>query len=356
MKSLHTPNCSAETGNATDFNRHQRGRIPGGWVSLCAASVFVLLMAISVSPLRAGEVPSAGSATLVFRIGFSSNMVTNVNQNDVEAAMKVWIQELTSEYGGTPIETRPRAFDGLQAIAHAVRTKLVDAIALTTPEYWRLRGELQSRIIVTAAYDGSAKQRYVLLVRRRGPIERMRDLRGHSVTLWQDPRMSLASTWLDVLLHKDGLGCVAKFCRVKRDTKLSQVVLPVFFHRIDACVVTRQGFETMSELNPQLGRQLRVLASSPALVPGGLFFRGDYTGPMKKRILHETSRVHTSPAGQQILTLFQCDNLSVQPVSCLEPAFKLLETESRLRASGSTFHAKAMGPNPHLAKRGRKEH
>ena len=80
---------------------------------------------------------------------------------------------------------------------------------------------------------------------------------------WQNSRMSLALAWLDIALFNDGCRPVAEFCRVEQNKKLTKVVLPVFFRQNDACVVTRRGFKTMSELNPQVGQQLRVLASSP---------------------------------------------------------------------------------------------
>ena len=42
------------------------------------------------------------------------------------------------------------------------------------------------------------------------------------------------------------------------------------------------GFKTMSELNPQVGRRLKVLASSAELVPTGFCFRRDYVDQLSK--------------------------------------------------------------------------
>ena len=53
----------------------------------------------------------------------------------------------------------------------------------------------------------------------------------------------------------------------------------------DACVVARTGFETMCEINPQIGKQLKVIASSPEVVPAVFCFRADYSPPFKEDLL-----------------------------------------------------------------------
>jgi ABC-type phosphate/phosphonate transport system substrate-binding protein len=303
--------------------------------------MFLLMM--SVSLLSAGEMPSGNNTNPLFHFGFSSSMITDVNENDVKAAMKVWAQVLSRERG-IPVDTEPSVLNGVEAIAHAVRSKLVDAVALTTDEYWILNKEIQSSIFIAGIQDGSITEEYVLLVHRDSGIENLRDLRGRRLGFFLSSRMSLALTWLDTHLAKNGFGRTAEFCRVKQDSKLSQVVLPVFFRQSDACLVTRLGFQTMSELNPQLGRQLKVLASSPELVPAGFCFRGNYTDPIKDRILGEIERVDMTPAGQQILTIFKSGKLKVYPISCLDSAFELLATHSRLFAAPSSAKGKTDAP------------
>jgi phosphonate transport system substrate-binding protein len=132
-------------------------------------------------------------------------------------------------------------------------------------------------------------------------------------------------------LLKAGLGQTAQFCsRTIQGVKLSQTVLPVFFRQFDACVVTRRGFQVMSELNPQVGQQLKILASSPSMVPVAFLFRADYSDPAKDRIIKEIQGVHSTIAGQQVLTLFQCESLKVLSVAALDSSLELLATHARL--------------------------
>ena len=142
------------------------------------------------------------------------------------------------------------------------------------------------------------------------------------------------------MLLKEGFGDATNFCsRMTFVAKVSKVVLPVFFRKLDACIVTKRGFETMSELNPQTGQQLKTLAVSPALVPFLFCFRADYTSPIRKQVVAEISKWHTTPAGRQILTIFQCDRLEEGTFACLESAQELLDTQRRLSAGTNSMLA-----------------
>ena len=90
---------------------------------------------------------------------------------------------------------------------------------------------------------------------------------------------------------------------------------------IKVWMITGTSFEIMSELNPQVGRQLRVLAESPAFVPSAFGFRTDGMNSYREQMMAEIRELPNFPAGQQILTLLQGDRIEKQPVSCLDSAW-----------------------------------
>ena len=97
--------------------------------------------------------------------------------------------------------------------------------------------------------------------------------------------------------------------------------------------MAESSFDVMSELNPQLRRDLRVLARSRPLVPAILCFRADFESPEKERVLTALRELHKTPAGEQVLMIFQSEELvSIDEDPLRETAAFLEETE-RLRAS-----------------------
>lgn len=271
----------------------------------------------------------AGESTPAFRVGFSYATLGEVNENDASAAIRVWAQTLAQERG-IHADPQPRILRSVEEITAGLTNKLIDAVSLTTEEYAAVRGSVPLQHHVVALRGNSITEEYVLLVHREGGIERVKDLRGRKFGLLQSSRASLAPAWLETLLAREALGPPPSFFgQVVPASKISKVVLPVFFQQLDGCVVTRNGLELMIELNPQVGERLKILATSPPVVPVVFCFRADFSPALQAKLLEETGRWHASAAGLQILNLFQCDRLEDRPPSCLDSALELLAERQR---------------------------
>ena len=158
--------------------------------------------------------------------------------------------------------------------------------------------------------NGRSTEEYLLLVHRDGPIKEIGDLQGRSLVWLEHPRACLAPVWLDTLLAQGGLGPADQFFGKMTPTKkASQAVLSVFFRQADVSLTTRNGFQMAAELNPQVGQQLRVLASSPEFVHHVYRFRPDYPADNLKQVLAAMSTMHQTPSGQQMQTVFKVDRL-----------------------------------------------
>jgi hypothetical protein len=320
----------------------RHARRPRRWSTFRMGLLALLVVCIAASPTGAGHSGEPPPARGLFRLAFSSSMFTEVNVDDARAAMKTWMLAVARERG-IPIDPEPKVYDSLEEMARTLLSGLVEGFAGTAEECWRLSKEVKLDRMVVAINGDRTTEEYVLLVHRDSGIADVRELRGRRLLLLQNPRMSLATVWLDTLLIQKGLEPTARFSGgVTSVNKLSQVVLPVFFRKSDACLVTRRGFETMSELNPQVGKLLRVVAVSPEVVPSGFAFHSDSTSPFRDQMLIEMGRLSDSPAGQQILTLLQADRIEVKPISCMSGAFELLSAHQRL--SSSMVKDKGAGP------------
>ena len=291
----------------------------------------LFVFGIVINPMGA----VAETDTKPLRVGFSSSTFLEVNENDALAAVKVWSATIAKERG---VVTDPtlRVLNGLPEISQALVSKSIDAISLSTEEYWHLRPALDDRIFIVGRIDGSISEEYLLLVHQDSGIQRIEDLRGRKLIFFLNPRMSLASIWLDTLLLQKGALRTTEFCSATHNYKLANTVLAVFFRQVDACVVTRRSFKVMNELNPQLSQKLKILVSSPKFVPAGFTFRRDYNDTVRKTIIRELTKVANSPEVTQIQTLFQIGDFEAQPVSCLDRAFELLATHQRLLAKTKT--------------------
>ena len=146
---------------------------------------------------------------------------------------------------------------------------------MSTDEFLRLKAKPE--FIFLAIRKNSFTERYVILVHRNSGITDVGDLRGRKLLLYNNPRMSLASAWVAALIGFPKTESVG----MTRIDNTSRTVLPVFFRQADACVITSNVFEIACELNPQLQKELRVLATSPEVV-SSVFFSTPATLPMPR--------------------------------------------------------------------------
>jgi phosphonate transport system substrate-binding protein len=209
----------------------------------------------------------------------------------------------------------------------AIRGGTLDIFCLTVQEYRQVIPYVDTSRIITDDYGG---EELLLVVREGSGIMNLAGLRGRSLILQESPNTSLAEPWLTVSLWQDGLQSPKQLLgHMSTNTKLSQVVLPLFFGQADACVVTRRGLDTMVELNPQLSRKLKVLLASPKMESAFLAFRKDYAAHLKKPIFDRFLELKSIPATDQVLTLFQSTGFSARDSDCLGPANSLLDAYER---------------------------
>jgi len=265
-----------------------------------------------------------------FRLACSASMFSEVNESDARAAMNVWILTVAKEKN-ISVDPDPHIHRSVEDMIQFGLKNAVNGFCLTTPEIPRLSREIKLDLIAVGSRNGSITEEYLLLVRKDSGLNRLDQLRGRSINILDNPRMSLALIWLDTLLLESHLDRATDFFgHVNLKTKAPQVALPVFFGKTEACLMTRTSFEVMGELNPQLNLQMRVLATSPGVVPTGFAFRTDHASPVSKEILQAMEHLGDTPAGRQILSLTKSDRIEARPLSCLDGSLKLLAKHRRL--------------------------
>jgi phosphonate transport system substrate-binding protein len=295
-----------------------------------------------------GQVQGTGTNN-PFHAGFSAAMLRQFNENDARAAIKVWVDALVKE-GTFQADSTAKVYDNAAALVTALQSNEVDGVTLTVTDLFEIKDKVKFDRFIFDVNDGSYLDEYVILVHQDSDITRIEDLQDRTLNVLLHPRMCLAVPWLDTLLMERGLKPSQTSCsQVTEKTKLTQAILPVFFRQTDACLVTRKGFKTMSELNPQVGRRLRVLASSPEMVTTGFFLRAGFSKADQDKFVDKIVRIHATLAGQQVLTVFQTERLEERPTSILDKTFALLEHHRQLLAG--TNNLKTAGIETTLPRR-----
>lgn len=296
-----------------------------------AGAAFFFLWTL-ISPSHAAQVDAPLAP---FRFGFSSSILLNVGQNDARAAVRVWARAVAKERG-VPVDPDPNVLGGEPDVDARLREATLEAVGITLPEYHSLVRRHALSDLFVPVQSGRSNTSYLLLVHRQSGLRSLEDLRGKRAVFFENPRTCLARPWLELLLRARRLDSADSFfASITPVRKVSGAVLPVFFRQSDVGLADQLGFDTLREMNPQVGRDLVPLVVSLPLVPVVFCLRSNFAAPSKPEILRALEDLHRSPAGQQVLTVFQFDSIRPVPTSFLDHSLDLLAHHSNLGTSGS---------------------
>jgi ABC-type phosphate/phosphonate transport system substrate-binding protein len=221
--------------------------------------------------------------------------------------MKVWIKTI-AEHRQVRTDPHPYIFDSVESFGEALKQGRIDVVSAPSDEFVVLEKITPMSGYYSTVVNGSFTENYVLLVRNDGPFRSLLDLRASRLVLLTHPSASLAAIWLDTELLSGGLPVAERFfADIVTTPKLNKAILPVFFGRADACLVTERGFDVAGELNPQVRKALHTLAISPALVPGLGAPRASLDPNAANQFRDAAIHLAETPAGKHLLNLFQCD-------------------------------------------------
>lgn len=264
------------------------------------------------------------AASQPFAVAFMDSMFPQVNKNDAKAVIKVWSETLAAEQG-VKSGSVTRIIKTVPELIEEMKAGRIDAVGMTVIEYEELLNSVAIDPLFLNSIGGNFAEQFVLLVHKDSSIHQLRDLANKTLIINATPRTCIIKEWFDLQLVNADLPTSDKLTkRIINKPKPSETILPVFFRQVDACLTSKHSFDLMSELNPQVGKQLKVITLSEPLITTMLAFRKNFTSPDKEIILEILDHFETAVGGNQILLIFQSDGLENKPLSMVDSTLNLI--------------------------------
>jgi ABC-type phosphate/phosphonate transport system substrate-binding protein len=311
--------------------------------ALCRISLIVGMLVWVILQARPEWAQSRSSQSVV-RFGLSATVVeSDVNPNDALAAAKVWA-DLLGNGTGLWTSAEARIYPDAGSLAAAVNNGDADVVALGTDEYLEIEKNFRAIPSFTYVMAGEVEIQYLILVRNDSGIKTLGDLRNRRIAIPKGGRSSMVPLWIDGLLYDNNLPEKEVFFKeLKQVQKTNQAILPIFFKQMDAGIAIKSTYETAVALNPQIGRQLRVLTASPKLVMLVTCIRSTLSTQQRQQYVKQALKLHESPGGLQGFHLFKMDRLVAWDPAYANNVRELLR-KKKLAQSASAMHAH---PNDH---------
>ena len=285
------------------------------------------LLCLVMAPFQIAA-QEVGLQPITLHVGFTRASFRIVNASDATAAFRVFAQT-AGRKRGYALDTDAQVFDNSAACEAEIKKGAINMAILDSWDFLGMDIHQVMEPVFVSKEQGSFFKEYLLLVHRDSGLTRLADLRGKELMVLEGKGGSLSRAWLDSLLLEQHLGAKETFfSKLEPTFKSSSAVLPVFFGAKPVCMVDRSGFQVMSELNPQVGSNLVILAVSEPYVATitCLSKSGWNSARARQDVIDAIAELHLEPNGRQVLTMFKLEQVVPFKEEYLDSARKLRAT------------------------------
>lgn len=231
--------------------------------------IMLLICAFLFIEARPGNAASNEPNQETIRLAFSRKLLNDTNYNDAQAALELWIREF-SRSSNLKVQSKSLIFENVQSLEKALKSGEVNVIGFPVTDFLKIKDKSMLEPSLVAVRKGSADgEQLVLIVRKDQRISDISELKGKRLLIHQGYMVDAEYLWLNTLLDRKHLPTPKRFFGSVREVKkVLGTVLPLFFNQADVALVNKNAFETMVDLNPQIGEKLTILSISDKLVYG----------------------------------------------------------------------------------------
>lgn len=293
--------------------------------SVIRSVAFAGLLSFSSSAGMAESiVASADEAGNVVRVGLPVLTMYGLDPADAALAMDRIFQLAWAGTTGFKSEVFKSDAEFYQAIADGE----IDLAPMLIEEYLnRPLGCNVDPVLQGVTADTGGGTELILLAREDFDLE---SLGGQKLLM--DSVQQLAVPWLDLVLAEEGLPeNVEHFGIIGNRPQSKDVVLQTFFGQADACVTSKQAFDILAELNPNLRSRLKVLAQSEPMAMHVICVASNFDEQRRETLLKSLMELHQKPAGKQLLLLTKMNRIDVCDSALVEAASNLKQRWDALR-------------------------
>lgn len=244
-----------------------------------------------------------------YRFIYSKDLFFNTKLEDAVALTKIFTEK---------IRKQKNVKDDFDIIVCETEDELIEAVKTnfdfvlsSTSDFIKLLKTGNVKPVLVNQTQGNYGYVYYLISKKKKGFNKLEDLKNSKLRILSRSDGQVPSIWLEKLLRDKKLPRKDKFFKeLSFDFVPTNVILPVYFNKIDAAIVTKASFELMCELNPTLLKEFNILEVSPALLFGILCFDKKNTDKERNKFIYDIlTTMHNDIDGQQFLNLFSLDKI-----------------------------------------------
>ena len=260
----------------------------------------ILLLALPGMILAASALPAI-SEPLRLRTGFPAYAFAGMDANDSETASSFYLKKMSEDLG---MVYSSRIYQDRAELFRDMVAGKLDFVLLCSADLLRTGGPETFTPILAPMRGQEIGESFQLLVHRESGIKTLADLRGRTLLSFVGSDSVLEDAWLNRELAAASLPPAKNLFRaIDYPQAVSKTVLPVFFRKADACIISQSLVDVIAQLNPQVRDRLVPLIQSEVLLTCAMCLRSDYPAEGRRKLVESAVTMGNTVQGRQLMTL-----------------------------------------------------
>ncbi|MCP4104605.1 MAG: phosphate/phosphite/phosphonate ABC transporter substrate-binding protein [Desulfobacteraceae bacterium] len=308
-------------------NLNRETGIPG-LIKVCGLSFIVILLLVA-GDFRFARAEHKDSEINKLVIGNDTDSINHseVDMKSVRAAWDLLGSEMLKKTG---LKAEHFFYDDLNSLVKDFNNDKIDVISTSALNYLNIADRIEEDFGFTTIVRGKATHQYLVLTRSNSDIAGITDLKDKKLIIKKEDKTG--RFFLDATLLQNGLEEADKFFRSIAITRtFVQAILSTFFGKAEICIAPDTVFKTMIELNPQVGKRLRVVHSSPDIINSVFVFRKNYDEKAKKTAVREIMHMKDTSYGKQLFMLYKIEDIVLLKESQLDTLKSFMNNYKELK-------------------------
>lgn len=240
------------------------------------------------------------------RLATLQDLYPSVNHHDALVALELIMQKtiIQKKYA---YSVQMHFIDtSINNVAENIQRGGYHFVTLSGLDYFAYRDTLHLYPILIPSKTDQPTETLILLAGKDQSLSSIAQKPESTLLIENGRSGDLSKLWLDTQLTAGEFPRSEEFfTEIRRVKKPGRAVIPVFFNQADACIVTQSAFDTLNDLNPQIGRQLEVLFRSKGLVRMMICATQKPTPKDIEAFVEESVNLEHNPDTQQAMAIIQ---------------------------------------------------
>lgn len=234
-------------------------------------------------------------------VGGSKESLFNASILDAEVVISLLFNKVLKS---SNLSFKIKIFETDEELSQMVKEGKVDTLFTNVLRIVALKEYLNINATYAIKNSSVLKSRYLLLVQKDSGISSLAHLKGKNINIANGH--SAAELFLDVELLKNKLSIKETFFKsINHSKESNDSIIKLFFNNADVALVPNYTFEIANELNPQVGKKLKVLLRSDPMVNIVIAHHKNLSQDKVDKIEPSIWNIHNNPEILQIKENFR---------------------------------------------------